>query len=157
MNNSFWGKVLDVLIDGKHLFFVFVVALSSFIIYYFGFVPQYNSYLVAFSVVFSFLFFGQLVISAIRWIVFKCKLNKIVDDPWCLKALYYLYESDDNSLNLDNLNDKVIALCNAGFIYKYREIPFKFSNSFEDLGHEFSSTYKITSSGKKYVERKIRK
>ena len=157
MNDSFWGKLLDILTDGNHLFFVFIMALGLFIIYYFGILPRYNRCFVAFSVVFSLLFFGQLVISAIRWIVSKCKLNKIVDDPCCLKALYYLYESDDNSLNLDNLNDKVIALCNAGFIYKSREIPFKFSNSFEDLGHEFYSTYKITSSGKKYVERKIRK
>lgn len=94
MNNSFWGKLLDILTDGKHLFFVLAIALSSFIIYYFGIVPQYNRYLVACFVVFSLLFSVQLVISIFCWtvnIILKHRsVESLVNDPYCLKVLLKL-------------------------------------------------------------------
>lgn len=158
MNNSFLGKLLDILTDGKHLFFTFAVALSSFIIYYFGLVPQYNRYLVACSVAFSLLFFVQMVISIFYWtvnIILKHRsVESLVNDPYCLKVLSDLYKSNGNPLDLDNLNGKVISLLNAGLIYKVREIPLQFHYGFDEVGHEYSS-YNITSLGEKYLIRRL--
>ncbi len=159
MNNSFWGKLLDVLTDGKHLFFVFAVALSSFIIYYFGFIPQYNGYLVACSVAFSLLFLVQVVISAFYWIARIILRNKfvegLVDDPSCLKVLCNLYRNNGNPLDLDDLNSKVISLSNAGLIYKVKEGSLQVYNGFDAIGHEYSA-YNISPLGEKYLIRKLK-
>ncbi|MEK1378605.1 hypothetical protein HCZ00_01775 [Limosilactobacillus fermentum] len=158
MNNPFWGKLLDILTDGKHLFFTFAVALSSFIIYYFGLVPQYNRYLVACSVACSLLFFVQIVISVFYWtvnIILKHRsVENLVNDSYCLEVLYNLYKNNGNPLDLDNLNGKVISLLNAGLIYKVREMPLQFHSGFDEVGHEYSS-YNITSLGEKYLIRKL--
>ena len=158
MNNSFWDKLLEILTDGKHLFFVFAIALSLFIIYYFGFIPQYNRYLVAFLVVFSLLFFVQLVISIFNWmvnIILKHRnVESLVNDPYCLKVLSDLYKSNGNPLDFDSLNGKVISLLKAGLIYKVSEIPLQPHYGFSEVIHEYSS-YNISSLGEKYLIRKL--
>ncbi|RND34324.1 hypothetical protein [Lacticaseibacillus paracasei] len=158
MKESFWGKLLGILTDGKHLFFTFAVALSSFIIYHFGLLPQYNRYLVVCSVTFSLLLFVEIVISVFYWtvnIILKHRsVENLVNDSYCLKVLYCLYKNNGNPLDLDNLNGKVISLLNAGLIYKVREIPLQFHSVFDEAGHEYSS-YNITSLGEKYLIRKL--
>ena len=160
MNNSFWGKLLDILTDGKHLFFTFAVALSSFIIYYFGLLPQYNRYLVACSVAFSLLFFVQIVISVFYWtvnIILKHRnVENLVNDSYCLEVLCDLYKNNGNPLDLDNLNGKVISLLNDRLIYKIRELPLQPHCGFDDVGHEYSS-YNISSLGEKYLIRKLKR
>lgn len=156
MNNSFWGKVLDILTDVKYLFFIFVVALSSLIIYHFGFVPQYNSYLVASSVAFSLLFLVQIVIGVFYKNKRIKRIKGLVDDPYCLKVLYDLHKNNGNPLDLDNLNGKVISLLNDRLIYKIRELPLQPHCGFDDVGHEYSS-YNISSLGEKYLIRKLKR
>nr|WP_172685949.1 hypothetical protein [Lactiplantibacillus plantarum]AIY68683.1 hypothetical protein [Lactiplantibacillus plantarum] len=159
MNNSFWGKLLDILTDGKHLFFVFAVALSSFTIYCFGLLPQYNCYLVACSVACSLLLLVQIVISVFYWIVSIVLRNKnvedLVNDPSCLKVLYDLYKNNGNPLDLDNLNSKVISLSNAGLIYKVKEGSLQVYNGLDAIGHEYSA-YNISPLGEKYLIRKLK-
>ncbi|WP_455390347.1 hypothetical protein [Lactiplantibacillus pentosus] len=158
MNNSFWGKLLDILTDGKHLFFVFAVALSSFTIYYFGLLPQYNRYLVACSVACSLLLLVQIVISVFYWIVSIILRNKnvedLVNDPYCLNVLYDLYKNNGNPLDLDNLNGKVISLLNLELIYKVQPMPLQLHNRFDEIGHEYSP-YNISPLGVKYLRRKL--
>lgn len=158
MNNSFWGKLLDILTDGKHLFFVFAVALSSVIIYYFGLLPQYNRYLVACSVVCSLLLLVQIVISVFYWIVSIILRNKnvedLLNDPYCLKVLYDLYKNNGNPLDLDNLNGKVISLLNLELIYKVQPMPLQLHNRFDEIGYEYSP-YNISPLGVKYLRRKL--
>lgn len=167
MNNYFWGKLLDILTDGKHPFFTFAVALSSFIIYYFGLVPQYNRYLVACCVAFSLLSFVQIVIIFFGWIeniILKHRrvelkhriVESLVNDSYCFNVLSDLYKSNGNPLDLDNRNGKVISLLNAGLIYKVRELPQQIHYGMDQVDHEYSS-YNITSLGKKLFDTKNRK
>lgn len=163
MNNFPWSRVWDTLINRKYLFVVFTVALCSFIVYYFGLLPQYNSWLLVCSLSFSVLFFVRLFISAFHFmanIFANHSLNKsvehLVDDPLCFKILYRFYAANGNPLDFDNLNSQVISLVNAGLIYKVKETPIQYHDNFDMVSHEYSA-YQISSLGMKYLEHKIKK
>lgn len=163
MNNSFWSRVWDTLIDRKYLYVVFTLALCSLIAYHFGLLPQYNPWLLVCFLVFSVLFLIQLLISAFYFMVnvladrsLNKDVERLVDDPFCSKVLCNLYSADGSPLDFDNLNSKVISLVKAGLIYKAREVPIQYHETIDMVSHEYSA-YIITSLGKKYWERKIKK